>query len=170
MITNVDREHLDHYGTFERVLDAFVDFANKVPFYGTVIVGVDDPVLAGLVPRMTRRVVTYATDRADAMLVARDIAAGHGTSTCQVWRRPVHGDGPVEPLGTLVLRVPGRHNLRNALAAVGVGLELGAPVRANRGRARGVPRRRATSAGGRANAPACWSWTTTATTRPRSRP
>jgi UDP-N-acetylmuramate--alanine ligase len=127
VITNVDREHLDHYGTFERVLDAFVAFANTVPFDGTVIVGVDDPVLAGLVPRMTRRVVTYATDRADAMLVARDIAAGQGTSTCQVWRRPAHGDAPIEPLGTLVLRVPGRHNLRNALAAVGVGLELGLP-------------------------------------------
>jgi len=127
VITNVDREHLDHYGTFERVLDAFVAFANTVPFDGTVIVGVDDPVLAGLVPRMTRRVVTYATDRADAMLVARDISAGHGTSTCQVWRRPVHGDAPIEPLGTLVLRVPGRPNLRKALAAVGVGLELGLP-------------------------------------------
>jgi UDP-N-acetylmuramate--alanine ligase len=127
VITNVDREHLDHYGTFERALDAFVAFANTVPFDGTVIVGVDDPVLAGLVPRMTRRVVTYATDRADAMLVARDITTGHGSSTCQVWRRPAHGDGPMESLGTLVLRVPGRHNLRNALAAVGVGLELGLP-------------------------------------------
>jgi UDP-N-acetylmuramate--alanine ligase len=127
VITNVDREHLDHYGTFERALDAFVAFANTVPFDGTVIVGVDDPVLAGLVPRMTRRVVTYATDRGDAMLVARAITSGQGTSTCEVWRRPAHGDGTLERIGTLVLHVPGRHNLRNALAAVGVGLELGLP-------------------------------------------
>jgi UDP-N-acetylmuramate--alanine ligase len=125
VITNVDREHLDHYGTFEAALDAFVAFANKVPFDGTVIVGVDDPVLAGLVPRMTRRVVTYATDRPDAMLVAREIGTGHGTSTCDVWRRGMPGEEPAERLGTLVLHVPGRHNLRNALAAVGVGLELG---------------------------------------------
>ena len=52
---------------------------------------------------------------------------GHGTSTCEVWRRATHGDGTTERLGTLVLHVPGRHNLRNALAAVGVGLELGLP-------------------------------------------
>jgi UDP-N-acetylmuramate--alanine ligase len=125
VITNVDREHLDHYGTFEAALEAFVAFANKVPFDGTVVVGVDDPVLAGLVPRMTRRVVTYATDHDDAMLVARAIVAAQGTSRCDVWRRPAHGDGAAECLGTLVLHVPGRHNLRNALAAVGVGLELG---------------------------------------------
>ena len=127
VITNVDREHLDHYGTFEAALDAFVAFANKVPFDGAVIVGVDDPVLSGLIPRMTRRVVTYATDNDAAMLVARAIGTGHGTSTCEVWRRATHGDGTTECLGTLVLHVPGRHNLRNALAAVGVGLELGLP-------------------------------------------
>ncbi len=128
VITNVDREHLDHYGTFERALDAFVEFANRVPFDGAVIVGVDDPELARLVPRMTRRVVTYATDRDDAAIVARGIAVGQGRSSCEVWRRPAHGeDAPPARLGTLALQVPGRHNLRNALAAVGVGLELGVP-------------------------------------------
>ncbi len=126
VITNVDREHLDHYGTFERALDAFVEFANRVPFDGAVIVGVDDPVLARLLGRMTRRVVTYATDTDDAMLVATHITSGHGETTCEVERRG-HGDGARERLGTLRLHVPGRHNLRNALAAVGVGLELGVP-------------------------------------------
>jgi UDP-N-acetylmuramate--alanine ligase len=125
VITNVDREHLDHYGTFEAALDAFVAFANTVPFDGTVIVGVDDAVLAGLLPRMTRRVVTYATDQPDAMVLARDITTGQGTSTCEVWHRTAPGDGAAEHLGTLVLHVPGRHNLRNALAAVCVGLQLG---------------------------------------------
>jgi UDP-N-acetylmuramate--alanine ligase len=128
VITNVDREHLDHYGTFERALDAFVAFANTVPFDGAVIVGVDDPVLARLVPRMTRRVVTYATDREDTHLLARQVHSGHGQTTCEVWRRNTRAaDATEERLGTLELNVPGRHNLRNALAAVGVGLELGVP-------------------------------------------
>ncbi len=124
VVTNVDREHLDHYGTFERALDAFVEFANKVPADGAVIVGVDDPVLARLLPRMTRPVVTYASDRDDAMVVASQIVSEHGQTRCAVSRRP-GGGSALEPLGTLVLQVPGRHNLRNALAAVAVGLELG---------------------------------------------
>ena len=128
VITNVDREHLDHYGTFEAALDAFVAFANTVPFDGAVIVCVDDPILARLVPRMTRRVVTYGTDREDAHLVARQVHTGHGQTTCDVWRRTTRAaDATEERLGRLTLNVPGRHNLRNALAAVGVGLELGVP-------------------------------------------
>ncbi len=124
VITNVDREHLDHYGTFERALDAFVEFANKVPPDGAVIVGIDDPVLERLLPRITRRVMTYATDRDDAMLVASHVTSSHGHTTCEVSRRTA-GGASLERLGTLTLQVPGRHNLRNALAAVGVGLELG---------------------------------------------
>ena len=129
VITNVDREHLDHYGTFERALDAFVEFANKVPFDGVVVVCADDPVLVGLLPRMTRTVVTYATDHEDATLVARDIESGKGQTSCTVWRRPAHGAGAqsLECLGPLTIHVPGRHNLRNALAAVGVGLALDVP-------------------------------------------
>jgi UDP-N-acetylmuramate--alanine ligase len=128
VITNVDREHLDHYGSFENALEAFVTFANTVPFDGAVMVGVDDPVLARLLPRMTRRVVTYATDREDAMLTVRQVVSGHGQSSCEVWRRAQHGaESSPELLGTLTLHVPGRHNLRNALAAVGIGLELGVP-------------------------------------------
>jgi len=128
VITKVDREHLDHYGSFENALDAFVTFANTVPSDGAVMVGVDDPVLARLLPRMTRRIVTYATDREDAMLTARHIVSGHGQSSCEVWRRARHGgeEAPTQ-LGTLTLHVPGRHNLRNALAAVGLGLELQIP-------------------------------------------
>lgn len=126
VITNVDHEHLDYYGSFERALDAFVEFANRVPFHGTVVAGVDDPVLARLVARMTRRVVTFATDRADATLTATHIASGNGVTTCQVHRQAQPGRGAV-PLGPMSLQVPGRHNLRNALAAVAVGLELDLP-------------------------------------------
>jgi UDP-N-acetylmuramate--alanine ligase len=119
VITNVDREHLDHYGTFD----------NRVPFDGAVVVCADDPVLMGLLPRMTRTVVTYATDHDDATLVARDIESGKGQASCTVWRRPARSDAGQahECLGRLTIHVPGRHNLRNALAAVGVGLQLDVP-------------------------------------------
>lgn len=126
VVTNVDREHLDHYHTFERVLDAFVEFANRVPFYGAVVVGIDDPHLAALVPRMTRRVVTYGVDRTEADVSVRDIVTADGRTHCQVWRRPQPGDAPVA-LGPLTLSVPGRHNLSNALAAVAVSLDLDIP-------------------------------------------
>src|SRR4051812_25335602 len=59
VITNIDREHLENYGGFEDLQQAFVDFANKVPFYGAVIVCADDPHVAAILPRITRRVITY---------------------------------------------------------------------------------------------------------------
>jgi len=59
VITNIDREHLEAYGTFENLVEAFVDFANRVPFYGAVVACLDDPTVAGLLPRLTRRSVTY---------------------------------------------------------------------------------------------------------------
>jgi len=126
VITNVDHEHLDFYGTFERVLDAFVEFANRVPFDGAVVVGVDDPVLARLIPRMTRRVVTFAADTGPATLTAPRVISSNGQTSCEVHHQPHHHDAPIR-LGTLTLRVPGRHNLRNALAALAVGLELHLP-------------------------------------------
>jgi UDP-N-acetylmuramate--alanine ligase len=93
------------------------------------VVCADDPVLMGLLPRMTRTVVTYATDHDDATLVARDIESGKGQASCTVWRRPARSDAGQahECLGRLTIHVPGRHNLRNALAAVGVGLQLDVP-------------------------------------------
>ena len=129
IITNVDREHLDHYGSYEGVLDAFVAFANKVPFYGVVIACADDATLAGLRPRITRRVVTYGIDAPDVGGKPCDIRAedvtlgefGAGRPYCSTCRVIVGG----RALGTLRLRVPGRHNLLNALATIAVGLELG---------------------------------------------
>ena len=66
VITNIDHEHLEAYGDFDDLLQAFVDFANKVPFYGAVVACVDDPHVRRLLPRMTRRVITYGLDAADA--------------------------------------------------------------------------------------------------------
>jgi len=115
VMTNIDHEHLENYGGFDDLQQAFVDFANKVPFYGVVIACVDDATLASVVPRITRRVRTYALDR-DADVRASAVALG-----------PFSAKATVNGLGDLSLKVPGRHNLLNALAAVAVGMELGLP-------------------------------------------
>jgi UDP-N-acetylmuramate--alanine ligase len=134
VITNIDHEHLENYGGFEDLQQAFVDFANKVPFYGAVVACLDDANLAAVLPRMTRRVTTYGLDSADADLTASDVALGPLGVTATVTQRarssagsPRSGDRrtALVTLGALTLAVPGRHNLLNALAAVAVGLELG---------------------------------------------
>jgi UDP-N-acetylmuramate--alanine ligase len=126
VITNVDEEHLDHYQTFDNVLAAFTDFANKVPFYGAVVACADDPRLRGLLPRITRRIVTYGLDSPESVVVGQAATLEAFGSRCTVLRRAQgRADAPHETLGDLHLHVPGRHNLLNALAAVAVGLELG---------------------------------------------
>jgi UDP-N-acetylmuramate--alanine ligase len=137
VITNIDHEHLENYGGFDDLQQAFVDFANKVPFYGAVIACLDDANLAAVVPRMTRRVTTYGLEAAEADLSATDVALGPLSVTATVRRRDRRArpstrsgraggdDEALVPLGTLTLAVPGRHNLQNALAAVAVGMELG---------------------------------------------
>ncbi len=128
VITNIDHEHLENYGGFEDLQQAFVDFANKTPFYGGVVACLDDANLAAVLPRMTRRVITYGLDSAAADVVATDVTLGPMCVTASIARRARRTDATVkalEPLGTLTLAVPGRHNLLNALAAVAVGMELG---------------------------------------------
>jgi UDP-N-acetylmuramate--alanine ligase len=141
VMTNIDHEHLENYGGFDDLQQAFVDFANKVPFYGGVVVCVDDPNLAAVVPRMTRRVTTYGLD-ADADLSATGIVLGPLDVRASVIRRS--GDAGRQVLGPVALNVPGRHNLQNALAAIAVALELGLPferVAAGLAEFRGVERR-----------------------------
>jgi UDP-N-acetylmuramate--alanine ligase len=126
VMTNIDREHMEAYGSFADLQQAFVDFANKVPFYGAVVASADDAELGAVLPRLTRRVITYGLDAGTADLRARDVAlAGFGAS-CSVWRRDQFGGDAVR-LGDLTLAVPGRHSVSNALAAVAVGLELDVP-------------------------------------------
>ncbi len=129
VITNIDYEHLENYGSFDDLKRAFVDFANKVPFYGSVVCCGDDPHLASLVPGMTRRVTTYGLER-DVDLTAGDVHLEPMAVSATVRRRARRSDDPSAShvtLGRLDLRVPGRHNLLNALAAVVVGLEVGLP-------------------------------------------
>src|SRR5262245_61334826 len=128
VITNIDHEHLENYGGFDDLQQAFVDFANKVPFYGAVVACVDDANLAAVVPRIARRVTTYGLDSPNADVTATDIhltALGSTASVKRRARRTVDAAGTLATLGSLTLNVPGRHNLLNALAAVAVGGELG---------------------------------------------
>jgi UDP-N-acetylmuramate--alanine ligase len=146
-VTNIDHEHLENYGGFDDLQQAFVDFANKVPFYGAVIACLDDANLAAILPRVTRRLTTYGLDAPDADLTATDIELGPLSATAMVERRARRPDASQTAtitLGKLTLAVPGRHNLENALAAVAVGLELGLPfdrIAAGLGAFRGAERR-----------------------------
>ena len=125
VITNIDREHMDAYGGFADLQQAFVDFANKVPFYGAVVACGDDAELSHVLSRFTRRVVTYGIDGHFNIGATGVALAGFG-SRCTVVQRDIHSERAAE-LGELTLAVPGLHSVRNALAAVAVGLELDVP-------------------------------------------
>jgi UDP-N-acetylmuramate--alanine ligase len=122
VMTNIDNEHMESYGSLADLQQAFLDFANKVPFYGAAVACVEDENLAAILPRIRRQVVTYGLDHPRAQIVGSDIELGSFGGRCQVHRRTHEG---VEPLGRLELTVPGRHNLQNALAAVAVGQRIG---------------------------------------------
>src|SRR5437773_2572536 len=120
VVTNVDREHLDHYGTMERLCETFLDFINKVPFYGLSVLCADDPSLAALLPRVIKRYQTYGlTSSAD--LVGTDVQLHVGVAEFSARLRGA-------PLGRFKVAMPGIHNVRNALAAIAVGLELGVTI------------------------------------------
>ncbi|MCS7315796.1 MAG: UDP-N-acetylmuramate--L-alanine ligase [Bryobacteraceae bacterium] len=124
VITNIDREHLDHYRSLEDILEAFAEFANRVPFYGAAVLCLDDENVQRILPQVRRRVLTYGT-RAQADLEIRDIRTEpFATRFC------LRRNG--EDLGEFRLRVPGRHNVLNAAAAVAAATELGVEVSAAR--------------------------------------
>jgi UDP-N-acetylmuramate--alanine ligase len=125
-MTNIDHEHMESYGSWDDLKQAFVDFANKVPFYGAVIACADDEAVREILPRISRRIMTYGFAEDDAHASTSVIAEGMqleafgSRATVRLRTR----EGEVE-LGELRLQVPGRHNLLNALAAVVVALEVG---------------------------------------------
>lgn len=120
VVTNIDHEHLDHYGTFDRVLDAFSDFVNKVPFYGAAIVCLDDPNVQRILPRIRRRTITYGTSAQADLRVARHQCSASSSE----FELRMRGNS----LGAFHIGVPGMHNVLNATAAIAVGLELEVPV------------------------------------------
>lgn len=121
VVTNIDHEHLESYGGFEDLAEAFVAFASKAPFYGAAVLCVDDPHVRAIAPRVRSRVVAYGIDRPEAEVRAASVTLLGGGSRSTVVRRTRDGE---QALGSLDLHVPGRHNVQNALAAVAVGLEL----------------------------------------------
>jgi UDP-N-acetylmuramate--alanine ligase len=123
VITNIDRDHLDTYGSLEAIEDAFVEFANRVPFFGRLIVCLDDPNVQKILPRVSdRRILTYGfSPQAD--ISAFDLEPHGGGSRFGVRRAGDRLLGRID-LGRVELPLPGRHNVLNALAAVGVGLSL----------------------------------------------
>ncbi len=136
VVTNIDREHLDYYKTFERIVSSFTDFVNRVPFYGTSILCIDDENVQRILPDIRRRVVTYGTTpQADLMI--RNIGMGKSSTAFDIYRRD-------ENIGRFEVHVTGAHNVLNATAAIAVALELGLePARIAEGLAafRGVDRR-----------------------------
>jgi len=119
VITTIDAEHLDHYGSLGAIQEAFVRFVNKVPFYGAVVLCLDEPNIQAIIPRVDKRVITYGLESA-ADLVARRLTLQGLASRFQVYQRD-------RLLGDCALQVPGRHNVLNALAAIAVGLDLEVP-------------------------------------------
>jgi UDP-N-acetylmuramate--alanine ligase len=116
VITNIDTDHLDIYDDIDDIKNSFVEFANKVPFYGAVIVCLDDPIVRSVIPQIKRRTLSYGTTP-QAQLRAIDIESTAMKTTFKV----IFED---ELLGEITLASPGIHNVKNALAAIGVGIEL----------------------------------------------
>ena len=116
VVSNIVREHLDHYAGLDEIKQAFVYFANRVPFYGVSVLCVDDENVRAILALLTKRALLYGT-REEAEVRAVDVELRpHGSSFGVV--------AGGENLGVVRLQVPGRHNVLNALAAIAVGLEL----------------------------------------------
>jgi len=124
VVTNLDREHMDCYRDMADVESAFVEFMDKVPFYGACVACADDPRLAAILPRVRRRVFTYgASPRADFVLrLLPAVPVAEATEQHCVWRFEVAAGGGV--FGPLELHVPGIHNVLNATAAVAIAAQL----------------------------------------------
>ena len=123
VITNIEADHLDCYRDLAEILDAFVLFANRVPFYGAVVACLDDPGVGAILPRVEKRLVTYG-ESPQAHLRAREIRLEASGTRFDVW------DSEQGKLGEVRLPLPGRHNVANALAAIAVGRELLIPFEA----------------------------------------
>ena len=112
VVTNIDAEHLDHYGSHENVKNAFVEFANKTPFYGLGVFCVDHPHVQEILPRIHRRFVTYGTSH-QADFRAKNLQFNGLETSFDCARRG-------EALGRFTVRMPGAHNVLNALAVIAV--------------------------------------------------
>jgi UDP-N-acetylmuramate--alanine ligase len=150
VVTNIDREHMDCYRNMRDVKKTFLEFMDRVPFYGMIVACNDDPLLRRLLPEVRRRMVTYGTKRGSDFLIKLGVSGGVGGNAAE------NADGNPRPLtrfqvsyrkqnlGEFTLHVPGVHNVLNATAAIAVGVGLDVGVEAIRGaldQFRGVDRR-----------------------------
>jgi UDP-N-acetylmuramate--alanine ligase len=123
-VTNLDREHLDHYGSMERINECFLEFINKVPFYGLAVLCADDDRLRALFPNIVKRYQTYGVSEYEGItpdFFATEIKLNQ-------WGAEFRAQHRGRNLGPFRLAVPGRHNVSNALVAIAVGIELDVPV------------------------------------------
>ena len=116
VVTNIDHEHMDHYGDMEAIRQTFIDFINKIPFYGTAILCLDNKEIQSIIPRLRKRCLTYGMSP-QADLQGKDLEKEEWGASLEVL---YHG----RSLGRLTVGIPGEHNALNALAAAAVGLEL----------------------------------------------
>jgi UDP-N-acetylmuramate--alanine ligase len=120
VVTNIDLEHIDHYRTMDNLRDTFAAFINKVPFYGTSILCLDNEEIQGIIPRLKKRYVTYG------MSSQADLRAGDLKK--DVRRSSFEAVYKGRSMGRVTVGIPGEHNVLNSLAAIGVGLELDLPM------------------------------------------
>jgi len=124
-VTNLDREHLDHYGSMERLVDTFVEFINRVPFYGLAVLCIDDERIRAMLGRVVKRYQTYGLQEPAGALPpdfrATDISL-------KKWEAEFRAQYRGRTLGPFRLSIPGVHNVSNALAAVAIGMELEVPI------------------------------------------
>ena len=123
-VTNLDREHLDHYGSMERINECFTEFINKVPFYGLAVLCADDDRLRALLPSIVKRYQTYGLSEREG--VTPDFLATE--INLNQWGAEFRAQYRGRNLGPFRLAVPGRHNVSNALVAIAIGIELDVPV------------------------------------------
>jgi UDP-N-acetylmuramate--alanine ligase len=145
VVTNIDREHMDCYRNMRDVKKTFLEFMDRVPFYGMIVACNDDPLLRRLLPQVQRRILTYGTKRGSDFLIG--LGNGSESKSVRVEGQPLsrfHVSYREKDLGEFTLHVPGVHNVLNATAAiaVGVGLDVGMDeIRAALEQFRGVDRR-----------------------------
>ena len=120
VVTNIDPEHLDHYGSLASLKDAFVEFAARVPFYGLAVLCLDHPQVQDILPRIPRRHVTYGVSP-QSDYAARGIQFRGLETSFNAYRRG-------EPLGGFTVKMPGAHNVLNCLATIAVADELEVPL------------------------------------------
>jgi UDP-N-acetylmuramate--alanine ligase len=119
LITNIDGDHLDCYGTMENIKEAFVEFARKVPFYGFVVANLDDPEVCSILPKLDRRLISYGCSP-DAEYRMGDVITGRDGCRFTVYRKGIR-------IASIKLKVLGRHNASNALGAFALSHALAVP-------------------------------------------